>query len=99
MRLQKLLQSLVSVLALSAVATAQNAAPVGSQAAAADALASWCRIVADRLVELGMGPAAANALASTTISVLEGAQLMCRVAKSREALDVAAGHLERMVGS
>lgn len=69
------------------------------QAAAAEALQSWIEVVAGRLVSLGVGSVEAEGLASTTISLLEGAELMCRVSKSRIALDVGAGHLERLVSA
>lgn len=69
------------------------------QAAAAEALHSWVEVVAGRLVVLGVDAVEAEGLATTTIAVLEGAELMCRVSKSRIALDVAAGHLERLVSA
>jgi len=69
------------------------------QAVAAEALAMWTAVVEARLVDLGIGASDAAGFASVTISMLEGAELTCRVAKSRTALDVAADHLDRLVSA
>lgn len=65
--------------------------------AATTALCSWIDLVADRLVELGVDKARARDLASVTISVLEGAELMARVAGSPEPLATAARYLVALV--
>jgi TetR/AcrR family transcriptional repressor of lmrAB and yxaGH operons len=66
------------------------------QAAAGAALEGWVALVADHLRALGVAPARAKALASTTIALLEGAELMARVLASREPLERAAVHLAEL---
>jgi AcrR family transcriptional regulator len=67
------------------------------QAAAAAALQGWVTLVADHLRALGVASARAKAVASTTIALLEGAELMARVLGSREPLERAAVHLAELV--
>jgi AcrR family transcriptional regulator len=69
------------------------------QGAAAAALEDWVALVADHLRTLGVPDARADALASTTIAVLEGGELMARVLASREPLEHAAVHLAELGGS
>jgi AcrR family transcriptional regulator len=68
----------------------------GLQGAAAAALQGWVKLVAGRLRELGVAPARAQALATTTIALLEGGELMARVLGSREPLERAALHLAEL---
>jgi AcrR family transcriptional regulator len=66
------------------------------QGAAAAALQGWVTLVADHLRALGVRPARAQALATSTIALLEGAELMARVLGSREPLERAAVHLAEL---
>lgn len=65
--------------------------------AADQAFTSWIELVAARLIDLGVASDDAVEVASVTISVLEGAELMARVSRSREPLDAAALRLPTMV--
>lgn len=67
------------------------------QEAADTALGSWVELVASRLVELGVDERAAEEVGSVTISVLEGAELMARVAESRDPLEAAAERLPMLL--
>ena len=67
------------------------------QETAAEAFAAWEQIVAERLLELGVNSVVAAELGSVTISILEGAEMMARVAKSRRPLDMAASRMKLMV--
>lgn len=60
------------------------------QAAAQEALSGWVELVVRRLVDLGVPPDEAADLGQVTIAVLEGAELMARVGRSRRPLDTAA---------
>ncbi len=77
-----------------ALETVQRSEPL--QAAAAEALDGWVALVAGRLVALRVAPDAAWALATTTIAMLEGAELMTRVSRSRRPLEIAAAHLAEL---
>jgi len=50
---------------------------------------SWLGAFADRLREAGMDEASARALSVQILSLLEGAFILCRAARSTEALDAA----------
>ncbi len=67
------------------------------RAAAAQALSGWVDLVANRLIALGVSPEAGAELGSLTIAILEGAELMARVFRSREPLDQAAANLSLLV--
>jgi len=69
------------------------------QTSAQLALDSWVAVIASRLTELGLDNEAASEIATVTIAVLEGAELMARVAKSREPLDAAARRLPLLIGT
>ncbi|CPU19993.1 TetR/AcrR family transcriptional regulator [Mycobacteroides abscessus] len=69
------------------------------QQAADDSLRLWRRLIADKLRDGGFKAAAANDLACTVISVLEGAELISRVSSDDEPLRAAARHLKKLVES
>jgi TetR/AcrR family transcriptional regulator, lmrAB and yxaGH operons repressor len=54
--------------------------------AARDAFESWLTVLTDHLVDQGVGPASARALAVQLFCLIEGAFLLARVARDREAL-------------
>ncbi len=68
------------------------------QDASNEALGSWVDLVSGRLVELGVDEATAAEVGSVVIAVLEGAEMMARVAKSRAPLEAAARRLSLLVG-
>ncbi len=82
----------VATVALETVHTSQLL-----QSAAADAFDAWVKIVSERLIDLGIELAAAKELGSITISILEGAEMMARVAKSRGPLDMAASRMRFLI--
>ncbi|MFE0174752.1 TetR/AcrR family transcriptional regulator [Streptomyces sp. NPDC059002] len=69
------------------------------QRVCADALRGWERIVEERLLASGFGPADAREVATTVISALEGAEVTAQVARSEEPLRSAGRQLARLVGS
>ncbi|MFE7134626.1 TetR/AcrR family transcriptional regulator [Streptomyces sp. NPDC057638] len=69
----------------------------GLQEAATRALTEWRTLVAARLTEGGIAPAAAHTLAGTVISMLEGAELLSRVTADDAPLHDAAVHLSQLV--
>lgn len=69
------------------------------QQAADDSLRLWRRLIADKLRDGGFKAAAANDLACTVISILEGAELISRVSSDDEPLRAAARHLKKLVES
>lgn len=69
------------------------------QTAADEALGSWVELVASRLAELGIEQRTADEIAAVVIAVLEGAELMGRVSKSRAALEAAGRRMPLLVGA
>ena len=69
------------------------------QQAAEESLRLWRRLIADKLRDGGFKPAAANDLACTVISILEGAELISRVSSDDEPLRAASRHLKKLVES
>ncbi|GGZ12780.1 putative transcriptional regulator, TetR family protein [Streptomyces inusitatus] len=69
----------------------------GLQEAATEALTRWRSLVAAKLQESGIEPAAARSLAGTVISMLEGAELLSRVSGDDTPLRDAAVHLAQLV--
>lgn len=61
--------------------------------ATATALQQWVDVVAERLMELDVSTNEASEIASVVISILEGAELMARVAGSRAPLEAAANRM------
>ncbi len=59
------------------------------RAATDEVFESWLGAFADRLREAGMDEASARALSVQILSLLEGAFILCRAARSTEALDAA----------
>jgi TetR/AcrR family transcriptional regulator, lmrAB and yxaGH operons repressor len=57
---------------------------------AATAFESWIAQLAERLTTAGLSPAAASGLATTLITLLEGAHVLCRAAGTIEPFDQAA---------
>jgi TetR/AcrR family transcriptional repressor of lmrAB and yxaGH operons len=60
------------------------------QQVAAEAFAGWQQVLAEGLGALGLGSAAAQDLAHTAVALIEGAEMIARVQRSREPLDRAA---------
>ncbi|MDO8210399.1 TetR/AcrR family transcriptional regulator [Conexibacter sp. CPCC 206217] len=57
--------------------------------ASADVFEGWLAKLADRFAAAGIAPATARPLALATLSLLEGAFILCRAARTTEALDAA----------
>jgi TetR/AcrR family transcriptional regulator, lmrAB and yxaGH operons repressor len=72
------------------VAPPSGAGDEGLRGVAATAFSSWTTQLAERLTTAGMPPAEADELAITLISLLEGAQILCRAAGSLDPFDKAA---------
>jgi AcrR family transcriptional regulator len=72
------------------VAPPSGAGHEGLRGVAATAFSSWTTQLAERLTTAGMPPAEADELAITLISLLEGAQILCRAAGSLDPFDKAA---------
>lgn len=66
---------------------------------AATAFASWIDQLAELLVTAGLGPAAATGLATTLITLLEGAHVLCRAARTIEPFDQAARTAVELTGN
>ena len=67
------------------------------QAAADDAVGSWVSLVTDRLIELDVPDNVADEVAVMTITLLEGAELVGRLRRSRQPFDLAAQQLRTTV--
>ncbi|WP_202819024.1 TetR/AcrR family transcriptional regulator [Actinosynnema sp. ALI-1.44] len=67
------------------------------QRAAEQALRQWQDLLTTKLTTGGIPDEAAVDLASTILSTLEGAELLCRVSASDKALHTAAQHLAQLV--
>jgi TetR/AcrR family transcriptional repressor of lmrAB and yxaGH operons len=63
------------------------------RAAATEAFENWQRIIGERLIVAGLPEAAARELATSALSLLEGAELLARVQASTTPLDHAAASL------
>ena len=62
-----------------------------------DVFESWLAALARRLADAGIAPDAARELAIVMLTLLEGAFLLCRAARSTEALEVAGRHATALV--
>lgn len=82
----------IAVVALETV----NHSPI-LQTATAQALDRWVAVVAARLVELDINPDDAHEIATVFIALLEGAELMARVAGSRAPLEAAGRRMAGLV--
>jgi TetR/AcrR family transcriptional regulator, lmrAB and yxaGH operons repressor len=69
------------------------------QKAAADAFEAWEAVIAGWLRRAGYGPETASELALTTVTLVEGAEMVARVRGSREPLERAASVLRRLARS
>jgi AcrR family transcriptional regulator len=65
----------------------QDSADQALQQASAAAFDSWVAVLADRLAATGLPPDDAGDLATTLITLLEGAHVLCRAAASIEPYD------------
>jgi AcrR family transcriptional regulator len=73
----------------SAPAAPSAADDVALRKVAAVAFGSWTRQLAERLTTAGMVPAEADDLATTLVTLLEGAQILCRAAGTLDPFDKA----------
>ncbi|MUM16781.1 TetR/AcrR family transcriptional regulator [Mycobacterium sp. CBMA271] len=69
------------------------------QQAADDSLRLWRQLIANKLREGGFTTAVADDLACTTVSILEGAELIARVSSDDEPLRAASRHLKILIES
>lgn len=66
------------------------------QAVAREAFERWTGLVRDRLIEAGHGTADATELATTVLAMIEGAELLARVQRSTEPLQIVAKSMHRL---
>ena len=64
---------------------------------AAEVFAEWGRLLADRLIEDGIGRAAAQSLSTTVVAALEGAIILSRATESTKPLTQVARHLKELI--
>ncbi|MFI6006463.1 TetR/AcrR family transcriptional regulator [Streptomyces sp. NPDC051366] len=69
------------------------------QRACAEALLTWQRLVADKLLGCGFPDTEAHDLAATVINTLEGAEVTAQVTRSESPLLLAGRHLSRLIAS
>jgi TetR/AcrR family transcriptional repressor of lmrAB and yxaGH operons len=69
------------------------------QRACAEALASWQRLVADKLLGCGFPGPEAESLAATVVNTLEGAEVSAQITRSEKPLLLAGRHLSRLIDS
>jgi AcrR family transcriptional regulator len=67
--------------------------------AARAAFASWTALLAEQLAAAGVPADRARPLASIALTAMEGALVMCRVERSVEPLETAAGELMRLLAA
>ncbi|MGW3350041.1 TetR/AcrR family transcriptional regulator [Nonomuraea rubra] len=69
------------------------------QQAAEEAYEQWRSLVRDKLTRSGFAADVAHDLAHTVINLLEGAELSAQVSQSEAPLEIAGGHLARLIDS
>ena len=74
----------------------RSEAPAAAQAAA-EAIADWQAILADRLLSSGADPHNARSLATLAIAAIEGAVVIALASGTTDALDDVGGHLTEVI--
>jgi TetR/AcrR family transcriptional repressor of lmrAB and yxaGH operons len=84
--------------AVAGVAIDSDAHDPASMTLVRDAFRSWTDLLARQLTEAGLEPERASSIAVTTLALMEGAIILCRVERSVAPLDAAASELMRLLG-
>lgn len=81
-----------------AAASGRDESPEAARTAA-DVFAEWAQLLAERLTDDGVNPAAAQSLSTTIVASLEGAVILSRAARSTKPLEQVSHHLDELIAA
>ena len=81
-----------------AAASSRDESPEAASTAA-EVFAAWAQLLAERLTDDGVNPAAAQSLSTTIVASIEGAVILSRAARSTKPLEQVSHHLDELIAA